>query len=119
MLKNFKMKTTKALMITALLGVVFTSCDPRGPRIKSKNTGQMHNDPKWGGYAKLKYKGQETGPGLVLIEGGAFTMGNTETDLKYDHDNVERTVTIHSFYMDECEVTNHEYGDFVRSEDVV
>lgn len=113
MLKNFKMKTTKALMITALLGVVFTSCDPRGPRIKSKNTGQMHNDPKWGGYAKLKYKGQQTGPGLVLIEGGAFTMGNTETDLKYEHDNVERTVTIHSFYMDECEVTNHEYGDFV------
>jgi formylglycine-generating enzyme len=113
MLMNFKMRTTKLMMTAALVGLVFTSCDPRGPRIKSKNTGQMHNDPKWGGYAKMKYKGQETGPGLVLIEGGAFTMGNTENDLKYEHDNVERTVTVHSFYMDECEVSNHEYGDFV------
>ena len=113
MLNFSKMKTANILMGAALLGVVFTSCDPRGPRIKSKKTGQMFNDPKWGGYAKHPYVGQETGPGLVLVEGGAFTMGNTENDLKYEHNNTERRVTVHSFYMDECEVTNHDYGDFV------
>ncbi|MBL7812150.1 MAG: SUMF1/EgtB/PvdO family nonheme iron enzyme [Bacteroidetes bacterium] len=84
-----------------------------GPKNNSKTTGQAYNNPKWGGFANPKYKGQETGPGLVLIEGGAYTMGSTEKDLQYDNNNVERNVTVNSFYMDETEVSNLQYREYV------
>ena len=45
---------------------------------KSSSTGWNYNDSKWGGYEKHEYAGQETGPGLVLVHGGAFTMGSSE-----------------------------------------
>lgn len=85
------------LMATAI-AMVFASCDKN----VSKTTGQGYNSAKWGGFANPKYVGQETGPGLVLIEGGRFEMGNTEKDLDYSNNNVERTVTVNSFYMDEA-----------------
>jgi hypothetical protein len=88
----------------------FTAC---GPKNVSKTTGQSYNDAKWGGFANPKYKGQETGPGLVLVEGGNFVMGNTETDLQYDNNNVERSVTVNSFYMDETEVSNLQYREYI------
>jgi gliding motility-associated lipoprotein GldJ len=72
-------------------------------------TGWKYNDPKWGGFENHPYKGQETGPGLVLIEGGRFTMGQVEQNVTYDWDNVPRTVSVSSFYMDETEVTNINY----------
>jgi gliding motility-associated lipoprotein GldJ len=96
----------------AMLTLAFTACDPRGPKMQSSTTGQMYNDPKWGGMGNFDYKGQETGPGLVLVEGGSFTMGNLENDLMYDHNTSERTATVHSFYMDETEVSNQQYREF-------
>jgi len=60
----------------AMLTLAITACDPRGPKMQSSTTGQMYNDPKWGGMGNFEYDGQETGPGLVLIKGGSFTMGN-------------------------------------------
>ena len=41
----------------------------------SGKTGWAYNDPKWGGFEVAEYVEQQTGPGLVLIEGGTFTMG--------------------------------------------
>jgi sulfatase modifying factor 1 len=80
---------------------------------KSATTGQGYNDPKWGGFEKHKYKGQETGPGLVLVEGGTFTMGSTEQDVEWKYDNFERRVTVNSFYMDETEVSNTDYREYL------
>lgn len=37
---------------------------------KSAVTGWNYNDAKWGGFESYDYAGQETGPGLVLVEGG-------------------------------------------------
>lgn len=96
----------------AMLTLAITACDPRGPKMQSSTTGQMYNDPKWGGMRNFEYDGQETGPGLVLIEGGSFTMGNLENDLMYDHNTSERAATVHSFYMDETEVSNQQYREF-------
>ncbi len=47
---------------------------------------------------------QQTGPGLVLIEGGRFTMGQVTQDVLFDWNNKPRTVTVSSFYMDETEI---------------
>jgi gliding motility-associated lipoprotein GldJ len=80
---------------------------------RSATTGWVLNDPKWGGFEKLDYEGQATGPNLVLIEGGTFNMGATEQDVLYDYNNIPRRVTVSSFYMDETEVSNHAYREYL------
>ncbi len=80
----------------------------------SKTTGWRYNDADNGGFENQpEFKGQETGPGLVLIEGGAFTMGRVEQDVMYDWNNVPRRVTLPSFYMDETEVANIDYREYL------
>ena len=92
------------------LALVISSC---GRKEKSDITGWNLNDTKWGGFEKLDYKGQVTGPNLVLIQGGTFTMGVTEQDVMFDWNNIPRRVTVSSFYMDETEVTNHNYREYL------
>ena len=57
---------------------------------------------------------QETGPGLIFVEGGTFTMGSVEDDLTYSWDNIPRRTTVSSFYMDETEVTNHFWCEYLN-----
>ncbi len=73
---------------------------------RSGATGWAYNDPSNGGFERQPFFEQETAPGLVFIEGGTFTMGQVEDDLTYNWDNIPRRVTVPSFYMDETEVTN-------------
>jgi len=56
----------------------------------SGTTGWNYNDTKWGGFEKLQYEGQATGPNLVLVEGGTFAMGVTEEDVTRDWNNIPR-----------------------------
>jgi gliding motility-associated lipoprotein GldJ len=73
-----------------------------------------YNDKKNGGFQiNLNYKGQETGPGLVFIEGGTFIMGRSEEDFMRDWNNTPARVTVASFYMDENEVTNADYREYL------
>ncbi len=80
---------------------------------KSSVTGWNYNDPKNGGFEVAPYDEQETGPGLVLIEGGTFTMGRTEQDITQDWNNIPQRVTVSSFYMDETEVANVHYLEYL------
>ncbi|MBK7874068.1 MAG: SUMF1/EgtB/PvdO family nonheme iron enzyme [Saprospiraceae bacterium] len=95
-----------------LLGAVLllASCSKKE---RSSTTGWKYNDTKWGGFEKLDYEGQITGPNLVLIEGGTYTMGVTEQDVTYDWSNISRRVTVSSFYMDETEVSNLDYREYL------
>lgn len=52
--------------------------------------------------------------GTVLIPGGAFIMGKSDDDLANSQDATTKTVTVRSFYMDETEITNSEYRQFVE-----
>ena len=79
---------------------------------RSNTTGWDYNNPKNGGFEVVPYEEQETGPGLVLIEGGTFTMGRNEQDVLYDWNNIPRRVTVSSFYMDETEVANVHYREY-------
>ena len=107
------MKVMKNLLkfspILILALVLMTSC---GSKEKSSTTGWNYNDTKWGGFEKVDYDGQVTGPNLVLIEGGTFTMGVTDQDVTYDWNAIPRRVTVSSFYMDETEVTNIFYKEY-------
>jgi gliding motility-associated lipoprotein GldJ len=80
---------------------------------QSTSTGWSYNDPSNGGFDKTPYVEQETGPGLVFIEGGAFTMGQVYDDVMFDWSNVARKVTVSSFYMDETEVTNLHWLEYL------
>ena len=51
--------------------------------------------------------------GMTLIEGGAFIMGKSDEDIAQLQNAPARTVTVPSFYMDETEITNSEYRQFV------
>lgn len=102
----------RSLAVIALMGAFLlpTGCKKE----KSAVTGWNYNDAKWGGFETYDYAGQETGPGLVLVEGGTFTMGSSEQDVLYDHNNIERRVTVPSFYMDATEISNLHYLEYLH-----
>jgi gliding motility-associated lipoprotein GldK len=52
--------------------------------------------------------------GMTLVPGGAFTMGKSDDDLANVGDAPTKTVTVPAFYMDETEITNSEYRQFVE-----
>ena len=52
--------------------------------------------------------------GMTLIPGGAFIMGKSGDDFVAVGDAPTKTVTVRSFYMDETEITNSEYRQFVE-----
>jgi len=98
------------------ISVVVTSCSlfgGKGDKNTSSSTGWKYNDPDYGGFEVVHDYEQETGPGLVLIEGGTFTMGRVEQDITYDWNNVPRRVTVSSFYMDETEIKNVDYREYL------
>lgn len=79
----------------------------------SPTTGWTYNDSDTGGFEVVPYQEQETGPGLVFIEGGTFVMGRTADDVMLDWNNMPRRVTVSSFYMDETEVRNLDYLEYL------
>ncbi|MEO8240561.1 MAG: gliding motility lipoprotein GldK [Flavobacterium sp.] len=52
--------------------------------------------------------------GMTLVPGGSFIMGKADDDLAAVEDAPTKTVTVRSFYMDETEITNSEYRQFVE-----
>lgn len=99
----------KGTALAALVAFGVSSCKYE----QSGATAWNYNDERNGGFEKAPFLEQETGPGLVLIEGGTFTMGRVEQDVLYDWNNVPRRVTVSSFYMDETEVTNFYWLEYI------
>ena len=104
-----KMKTNKlVLAFTTML--IMASCSKQ----KSSTTGWDYNNTKNGGFeTNTSFKEQATGPGLLFIEGGTFTMGRVEQDVMYEWDNIPRRQTVSSFYLDETEVRNVDYLEYL------
>jgi len=90
----------KKSAIFALLITVFYSCgsNDRGELvgIKAKK--------KW--FSEKPY-------GMALIPGGSFTMGKQDEDIIGTLNTPTKTVTVRPYYMDETEITNNEYKEFV------
>jgi sulfatase modifying factor 1 len=108
-MKNFKSKGSVVIGLLTIAATSFYSCNKE----RSATTGWNVNDSKNGGFEVPPFQGQETGPGLVFIQGGTFTMGRVEQDVRYDWDNIPRRATVSSFYMDETEVTNVDYREYL------
>jgi len=94
--------------------IVFSSCNKLITN-RSTLTGFVFNDKKYGGFTKGKIKKNQNPPtGMVLIEGGAFTMGQLENNVMSDWNATPKKIQVNSFYMDEAEVTNSEYSLYVE-----
>ncbi|MEE9439656.1 MAG: SUMF1/EgtB/PvdO family nonheme iron enzyme [Saprospiraceae bacterium] len=102
----------KLLAIAITTTMIMGSCSKGGER--SDSTGWKYNDQEWGGFEKLDYEGQVAGPNLVLVEGGTFSMGLTGQDVTYEWNSIPRRVTVSSFYMDETEVSNIAYKEYLH-----
>ena len=103
------------IALTAL--IAFPSCKNGGifgkKKEKSSVTGWNYDDKNYGNFHVLKAKEQKTGPGLVFIQGGTFVMGAKEEDVMGDWNNVPRRVSVNSFYIDETEVANVHYREYL------
>lgn len=102
-------QTNISYLVLLLVITLFSSCKKE----TSPTTGWNYNDPAQGGFEVVSHQEQETGPGLVFIEGGTFVMGNSQDDVMYDWNNMRRRVTVSSFYMDETEVRNLDYLEYL------
>ena len=89
----------KLVLLTAVLALL-TSCG-KGDR------GQL-----------VGVKGKRWHPekplGMTLVPGGAYIMGKSDDDVAGVNDAPTKTVTVRSFYMDETEISNSEYRQFVE-----
>lgn len=113
-----KNKLIYKLLLIALcvLSMTFFSCKGGKKSNASSATGWVFNDEAYGGFEKVNYKPDEAGsvgPNLVLITGGTFVMGATQDQVIYEWDNIPRRVTLNSFYMDQTEVSNHNYCEYL------
>ena len=86
--------------LLALLIAFFYSCgsNDRGELVGVKSK------KKW--FSEKPY-------GMALIPGGSFTMGKQDQDLLGTLNTPTKTVTVRPYYMDETEITNNEYKEFV------
>ncbi|MBM3428074.1 MAG: gliding motility-associated lipoprotein, partial [Bacteroidetes bacterium] len=51
--------------------------------------------------------------GMNYIHFGSYTMGPSDQDVPYALNNRAKTVTIPAFYIDQTEISNNEYRQFV------
>lgn len=92
------MKVTKVLSLVLVCGLI--ACN--------KPAGELVGATK-----SIPFK--EANPyGMVFVKGGAFLMGpNDQSSVFAQHDN-NVMVSVSSFWMDETEITNNEYRQFVN-----
>ena len=66
------------------------------------------------GFTVADFGGQPPGPNQVLVQGGRAVLGTYEEDVFYTHDNVERTVTVQSFFLDQTEIANIHWLEYLH-----
>jgi len=105
-----KLSQFKYYLLTCLGLFFLISC---GGNNASRATGWDINSKKGGFQFNVEFEDQETGPGLVFVEGGTFTKGQVQDDVMHDWNNTPNKQHIMSFYIDETEVTNLMYLEYL------
>ena len=91
----------KKIVVFALLVSLIYACGSSGDR--GELVGEK-SKRKW--FAEKPF-------GMAKIPGGSFTMGKQDEDPLGAMNAPTKTVTVQPFYMDESEITNSEYKQFV------
>ena len=109
-----KLISGKNLLLLAAAIFTLYSCGGSGKRkAKSAVTGWNYDDKNMGSFHVSKVKYPKAGPGLVFVQGGTFVMGAKEEDVMGDWNNLPKRVTVPSFYIDETEVANVHYREYM------
>jgi formylglycine-generating enzyme len=94
-------KQLRTLLGTLAVGSLLASCG-------KKENGQLvgsRNRPTWKGINPY---------GMVYIPSGSFHMGPSDQDVSNTFVNRPKSVSIQGFFMDDTEITNNEYRQFVE-----
>jgi len=114
-----KKQFIKVVLSCAIVAGGFTSCkNSSSSKNVSRATGWNINAKEGGFQYNSDFKEQETAPGLTFVEGGTFTRGRVQDDVMHEWNNTPTSQHVQSFYMDETEVTNVmylEYLDYLKS----
>ena len=90
--KKLLIMNLKTFLTLFCCAALLASCKNGGLFSKKKAssdvTGWNYNDKNQGGYQVSREKEQRTGPGLVFVQGGTFTMGAAEEDVMGDWNNI-------------------------------
>lgn len=90
----------KNILLIAALGLIAVSCS--GPAGELVGASKSENFKEANPY------------GMIFIKKGSFLMGeNTQSAIFHQPDNITM-VTVNAFWMDETEITNNEYKQFVN-----
>ena len=96
---NTEIAMKKVIGLCFILGLI-SSCG-------SVNEGELTGVP-----GREKY--YEPDPfGMVFVPQGSFTTGPADQDVSWAQNNGSKTVTVDAFWMDETEITNNKYRQFV------
>ena len=106
-----KINFLKETIIVAFTAVLLVACGGRNNM--SRATGWGINSKDGGFQYNIEYEDQENGPGLVFIEGGTYTKGQVQDDVLHDWNNSPTQQHVMSFYIDETEVTNLMYMEYL------
>jgi gliding motility-associated lipoprotein GldJ len=111
---DMKNTATLRILIVLVLSLSMFGCKKSSSsKNSSRATGWKINAKEGGFQYNTDFKEQATAPGLVFIEGGTFTMGKVQDDVMHDWNNTPNQQHVQSFYMDETEVTNMMYLEFL------
>ena len=105
--------TLRSLFVVVLLTSLLGCNKSSNSGNTSRATGWQINDKNGGFQYNTSFKEQETAPGLVFVEGGTFTRGKVQDDVMHDWNNSPNQQHVQSFYMDETEVTNLMYSEYL------
>ncbi|MGB4960307.1 MAG: SUMF1/EgtB/PvdO family nonheme iron enzyme [Saprospiraceae bacterium] len=94
------MKSLSSLSIILLAIILITSC---GKKESGQLTG-VQSRPKWGGFNPF---------GMVYVPSGTLTVGQSDQDVFSTYAQKQKSLSISGFYMDDTEITNNEYRQFV------
>ena len=91
----------KYLFIGIISSLIFTACSPKESGeltgVQDRPTNYFEPDPY----------------GMVFIPGGSFNMGPSDEDIAASFSAQTKTVSVDPFWMDDTEITNNEYRQFV------
>lgn len=111
---NIRSMSTIGIMMAA--AVIVVSC---GGGSSNKISTSFSNTTGWalnGKRGGLKINNQyheHTPPNMVLIEGGTFTMGRNAEQGGQTANSFQRRVTVNSFFMDQYEITNENWREYL------
>jgi len=111
---TFYMKSILKFILLATI-VTLSACQKSDLNTDiSRTTGWKYFDKKTTNFHAVEGVLPATPTGMVMIEGGTFTMGERDEFLTAPRDNAARTLTVSSFYMDKYEITNLDWREYVQ-----